>query len=81
MRALLNFVPNRGGYFISFCDATATKAIGRSRVVKDRDVLIRVVEKMHGDIEGAKNSLHWWGQGSTWVDLSPEQCKFFEITS
>ena len=79
MRALLNFMDKIDGIHISFCDATATKGIGRAATVKDREALLRMVEKMHGDVNEAAHSLRCWGQGSCWVYLSPAQCRYFGI--
>ena len=79
MRALLNFGGGPHGLTISFCDSTAAKGFGVFRRVKDRESLLRMVEKMCGDAAEAENALRCWGQGSTWVELSPEQCKFFGI--
>ena len=81
MRALLNFGGGPSGLTISFCDSTATKGLGVFRKVKDREALLRVIGKLRGDVAEAENALRCWGQGSTWVELSPGQCRFFGVKS
>jgi hypothetical protein len=78
MLAVVNFM-TRNGVDICFLVADARTPIGRRSRVKDRECLVRMVAKMGGDAEHTWHALACWGQGSTCVDLSPEQCRFFRI--
>jgi hypothetical protein len=57
----------------------ASTPIGRSITVKDLEALVRIIDKMRGSGAQARTSVYNWGQGSVWVELSPEQCRYFGI--
>jgi len=49
------------------------------RNVRDQEMLLRIVAKLHGDPERAAEDIRRRNRGSVWIDPSPEQCKALEM--
>ena len=79
MRVLMNFML-REVWHISFLADDARTPVGRRFTVHDMDSLLRVVVKLNGNDSRVKTAIYNWGRGSEWVELSPEQWRFFGIT-
>jgi len=78
-RALMNFM-HRDGWTISFLAEDAKTPIGRRWIkVKDMEALLKIVTKLRGNEARVRTTIYNWGQGSVWVELSDEQCKYFGI--
>ena len=78
-RALMNFM-HGDGWTISFLADDAKTLIGRRNIkVKDMEGLLRIVAKLNGNEARVRTTIYNWGQGSEWVELSDEQCRFFGI--
>jgi hypothetical protein len=49
------------------------------RGVRDQEMLLRIVAKLHGDVAEVEENIRRWGRGNVWIDPSPEQCKALGI--
>jgi hypothetical protein len=66
-------------WYVAFLADDAKTSIGTPRLVRDLDSLLRMVDKLHGNGARVHTSILNWGQGSEWIELSDEQCRYFGI--
>ena len=82
-KALIVFTHARtatpGQMWITFLAEDAKTPIGKPRLVRNLDTLEKIVDKLRGSGVRARTDVYNWGQGSEWVELSEEQCRYFEI--
>jgi hypothetical protein len=74
MRALMNFM-ERDGWTMHILAADARTVLLGYRSVRDQEMLLRIVAKLHGDVAEVEENIRRWGRGSVWIDPSAEQCK------
>ena len=61
-----------GQWRVAFLAEDAKTSIGRPRLVRDLDSLLRMVDKLHGNGTREHTAILNWGQGSEWIELSSE---------
>jgi len=73
VKALLNFVPARRsrGWYVSFIAEDCQSPIGRPFTVPDMETLLRVIAKLGGNENRAKNTLFNWGRARTGSSRQP----------
>ena len=74
MRAPMNFM-HRDGWWFHILAADAKTVLLGYRKVASKEVQLRIVAKLGGDVEDAKTGIRRWNCGSVWIDPSPAQCK------
>ena len=75
MRALMNFMHNRGWSFHIVAEDCKTVLVGY-RHVASREVLLRIVAKLGGSVADAETDIRRWNRGSVWIEPSPAQYRF-----
>jgi hypothetical protein len=82
-KALIVFTHARTGkpgqWYIAFLADDAKTSIGRPRIVRNVQALLGIVTKLRGNEAKVRKSILNWGQGSEWIELSDEQCRYFGI--
>ena len=78
MRALLNYMYREGWTMHIMGEDCKTVLLGY-RKVRDQEALLRIVAKLHGAVAEVETNIQRWGQGSVWIEPSPEQCKALGI--
>jgi hypothetical protein len=76
MRAYLGFM-HRDGWSFHLLAEDCQTVLTKWRPIESEESLLGMIAKMHCDVAEAENDIRRWNRGSVWVDLSPEQCKFF----
>jgi hypothetical protein len=71
----MTFVP-RGMYTLSFLREDARTRFGRKFDVKDKATVILIGAKLGANREELAGCLRQWGQGSAWIEPSPEQVRW-----
>lgn len=80
MRALLNFMHRGGWSFHIVAEDCQTVLVGY-RNVASQEQLLRIIAKLSGSVEEARQSIERWARGSVWIDPSPAQCKALGIVT
>ena len=78
MRALMNFMHNRGWSFHIVAEDCKTVLVGYRKAASKED-LLRIIAKMGGSVEDAEIDIRRWNRGSVWVEPSQAQCRFLGI--
>jgi hypothetical protein len=78
MRALMNFMHNRGCSFHIVAEDCKTILVGY-RTAPSREALLRIVAKLGGSVADAETDIRRWNRGSVWIELSPAQCQALAI--
>ena len=78
MRALMNFMHRDGWSFHIIAEDCKTVLVGYRGVVNE-ETLLRMIARMGGSVEVAKQNIRRWGRGSVWINPSPAQCKALGI--
>jgi hypothetical protein len=78
MRALMNFMHNRGWSFHVLAEDCKTSLTGY-RIVRDKEALLRIIAKLGGSVASAEIDIRRWNRGSVWVEPSPAQCQALGI--
>jgi hypothetical protein len=75
MRALMNFMHNRGWSFHILAADAKTVLLGY-RKAASKEALLRIVAKMGGSVEDAEVDIRRWRRGSVWIEPSPAQRRY-----
>ena len=80
MGALMNF-QYRDGWSLHIIGEDCKTVLLGYRNVRDQEMLLRIIAKLHGDPAKAESDIKRWGRVSVWIEPSPAQCKALGIAN
>jgi hypothetical protein len=68
-------VMERDGWTMHILAADARTVLLGYRSVRDQEMLLRIVAKLHGDVAEVEENIRRWGRAASGLIPSAEQCK------
>jgi hypothetical protein len=69
----------RDGWSFHLLSEDCQTVLTKWRPIESEEALLRMIAKMRGDVDEAKDDMLRWSRGTVSVDLSPAPCEFFRI--